>query len=486
VVERERPGLVSVGWCVVAALIIAYLLVFALNTVARLPRPVEYMYGESVVLDLTRRVSRGESLYPASDHLPLAVTAYTPLYYLLVGRLDQVFGDDYTPGRVVSLVSTLGAALLLVYSVRRASGRWLGGLLAGGFFLTQNMTVLLWGPLHRVDLLALLLTLSGLALAASGRVNLSILPFVLAALTKQTYLIAPAAVCLALYPDRRAVLRFAVLFAASLGGAVLVAQFLTGGWFLWHTVLANANPLDEANLRAMVGAFLHFNGMPLLAAAALFSLPARPDERVWRFYFLGTLLLVLGFAKIGASSNYWLETTAAIAALIGLLANRLATDSCVRAPITEAGLALLVIGSLLVPMPGYQAVTSEALHQLRTGEVAGVHPEVTVGPLVAAEPGEVLTDEPALAVAAGQPIAYEFVIFDLLASQGLWDDRPILDAIEARRFTLVVLSTPVETPPEKARWSPSLTAALRSSYTPVGYQDGYWLYRPVPLAKGDE
>jgi hypothetical protein len=57
---------------------------------------------------------------------------------------------------------------------------------------------------------------------------------------------------------------------------VLAAHLVTGGWFLWHTVVANANPFDEANLRAMLGAFLHFNGVPLLAAAALFSLPPLP------------------------------------------------------------------------------------------------------------------------------------------------------------------------------------------------------------------
>ena len=98
---------------------------------------------------------------------------------------------------------------------------------------------------------------------------------------------------------------------------------------------------------------------------------------------------------------------------------------------------------------------------------------------MAAEPGEVLTDEPALAVAAGKPVLYEFVIFDLLTSQERWDEHPILEAIEAQRFALVILTTPLDAPPEQERWSPSLTAALKSSYTSAGYQEGYWLYRPT-------
>jgi hypothetical protein len=363
-------------------------------------------------------------------------------------------------------------------------GRWHGGLLAGGFFLTQNMTVLLWGPLHRVDLLALCLALCGLALASSGRGRLAAVVLALAVLTKQSYLVAPMAVFAALWPNRREMLWFGGFFSLVLGAAVTLATALTDGWFLWHTVVANANPFDSENLRAMLGAFLHFNGVPLLAAAALFSLPSLPGERLWRLYFLGALLTLPGFGKLGASSNYWLEMTAATAALIGLLADRLALYPRTRAIITEGGLALLLAGALLVPITGYQAVAQEALHQLPAGQVYGVRGQLLMAPLVAAETGEVLTDEPALAVAAGQPVAYEFVIFHYLASQGHWDEQPILDAIAAQRFALVILSIPLEAPPEQARWSPTLVAALRSSYTRVGYLGDYWLYRPTVTAEG--
>jgi hypothetical protein len=482
--EQQRPGYVAAVWAVVLALIVSYLVLFGLSAAARLPLPVELMYGESIVLDLSRRVARGETLYPAPDHLPLAVTAYTPLYYLLVGGLQRLFGDGYGPGRIVSLVSALGAALALACGVRWAGACWRGGLLAAGLFLTQNMTVLLWAPLHRVDLLALCLTLGGLALATIGRTRLAALPLVLAVLTKQSYLVAPLAVFAVLWPDRRSMLWFGGLFATGLGGAVAVADLLTGGWFLWHTVVANVNPFDEENLRAMLGSFLHFNGPLVLAAAALFALPSRPGERVWRLYFLGTLLTLPGFGKLGSSANYWLELTAASTALVGLLADRLAGRRCARAVLTDGGLVLLVAGSLLVPITGYQAVAREALRLLPAGEVPGVRGQLALAPLVAAEPGEILTDEPALAVAAGQPVAYEFVIFHLLASQGYWDERPILDAIEARRFTLVILSIPLEAPPEQARWSPTLIAALTSSYAPVGYLGDYWLYRPTSAGAG--
>ena len=274
--ERGPPSRVAAAaWTVAVGFIIAYVVVLGVSARARLHHPAEFMYGESIVREIASRVPRGEPLYPSPDRVPLLVTAYGPVYYLLVGGVQRVLGEGYVAGRAVSLVATVCAAGLLAWTVRSASGRWFGGLLAAGLFLTQNMTAFLWAPLHRVDPLALCLTMAGLALATSGRIRLAAVALVLAALTKQTFLIAPVAVFLALWPARRAMLEFAVVFAVGLGGAVVAAQASTGGWFLWHTVLANANPYDERYLWAMVGSFLQFNGLTLLAAAALFSLPWR-------------------------------------------------------------------------------------------------------------------------------------------------------------------------------------------------------------------
>ena len=475
----------AVLWTVAAGLILTYLIVFGISATARLAHSVEYMYGEAVVLAIARRAAEGLPLYPTPDQLPLTVTAYTPLYYLIVGGLQRLFGDGYGPGRAVSLLATLGAAGLLAWSVRRLGGHWAAGLLAAGLFLTQNMTALLWAPLHRVDPLALCFTLGGLALATAGHSRLAVAPLVLAVLTKQSYLVAPLAICAALWPDRRAAAIFGGLFAAGLGGAVLAAQATTGGWFLWHTALANANPYDEEYLRAGLGPFLQFNGLPLLAAAALLTLPSHPGERPWRLYFLGTLPALAAIGKMGASSNYWFELTAASSVLIGLLAARLAARPVLPTAVTEPALAMMVVGALLIPVPGYQAAVHEARSVLSSGGGAFARAQVELAPLVAAERGQVLTDEPALAVAAGRPILFEFLIFQLLAGQGLWDERPLIEAIRARSFELVILSHPLDVAPELPRWTTTFRDALRVAYAPAGEREGYWLYRPMRLGLED-
>ena len=476
----------------VGGLLSLYSVAFAWSAVVRVLRPLEELvYGESWVLDGARRVAQGGVLYPPADRLPLAQTAYTPLYYVVVGELQRAFGDaGYTTGRAVSLVATLLGALVLAWSVARLTGRWSTGILAAGLLLTQNVTVVLWAPLHRVDALALGLTLVGLSLATAGRPYAAALAFLLALLTKQTFLVAPLATCLALWPDRRRMLRFAALFALAVALSVVAAQWLTDGWFLWHTLLANSNVPDFDTFAALVGSFLQFNGLAVLGSAILLTLPERPGERLWRLYFLGCLVTLPSVAKIGASSNYWLELSAATAALLGLGAHRLAGAGSAQlvAPV-------VIAGALLVAVPAYQAVAFESASATRdllrpqspaylslVGD-GGPQPyrvEASFVPRIAREAGDVLTDNPGLAVAAGKRIAFEFQIFQLLEAQGLWSDEPIVKAIFARQFALVVLMHPLDGPLQGTRWTPAIRDALRTAYVPDGRQAGFWVYRPGP------
>jgi hypothetical protein len=476
-------------WALVVGLLVLYLVVFAACAAGRLVRPnEEFVYGESWLLDDARRVADGEGLYGPVDRLPLMHTAYTPIYYLIVGGLDRVLGDSgYTAGRWVSLLATLGGALALAWSVRRISGRWRFGLLAGAFFLTQNLTVLLWAPLHRADGLALAFTLTGLALATGGRPLAAALLFSLAVLTKQTFLVAPLALAVALWPCWRRLLGFGALFGGVLLVAVGVAQWLSGGWFLWHTIIGNSNEAEFDTFAQLMGSFLQFNGLPVLAAAASLLLPGAREERVWRLYFLGTLATLPAIAKIGASSNYWLELSAATAVLLALASQRLAAR-----PETRLVGPVVLAGALLVAVPGYQASAREASDSLGEGLAPSKYmtlvSDVGTAPYrversfverIAAERGEVLTDNPGLAVAAGKPIVYEFQIFQLLHVEGRWAQEPILDAIAARRFSLVALMHPLDGATHGTRWTATIRDALLAAYGPAGQQAGFWLYRPA-------
>jgi hypothetical protein len=492
--DRRATAIAWTLWALVGGLIAVYLGLFALGAVGRLGRPGdEFTYGESWLLDGARRVARGEGLYAPADQIPLMHIAYTPLYYYVVGALQRVVGDTgYTVGRMVSLVATFAGATALAWSLKCLTTRWAFGVLAAGFFLTQNLTALLWAPLHRVDPLALGLTLVGLALATAGRVSLAGIALLLAMLTKQTYVVAPIAVAIALWPCKQSLVRFALVVVG--GGAVAlgIAQWLTGGWFLWHTVTANSNEPDLLTFAALMGGFLQYNGLPVLGAVIALTLPAGPRERLWRIYLIGCLATLPSLAKLGASSNYWLELSAATAAILALASYRLAAWPRARliAPTVLAG-------SLFIAIPGYQAGAVEGaanitdlmqpgssryLSLVGDGDygAAPLRVDARFVEMVAHESGELLTDNSGLAVAAGKRIEFEFQIFQLLNAEGYWSEQPILDAVATRRFSLVALMHPLDGPVDGPRWTPALRQALQRAYVPAGEMGGFWLYRPRP------
>jgi len=331
-------------------------------------------------------------------------------------------------------------------------------------------------------------TLVGLALFTDGRTSAAAVLFVLAFFTKQTFIVAPLAAAISLWPYRARLVRFAAIVIGGIVAGVAVGQWLTRGWFLWHIVTANTNQPDLVTFAALMGNFLQFNGLPVLVALASLALPAAPGERVWRTYFIGSLLTLPTLAKLGASSNYWLELTAATAALLALASCRLMTW-----PATRLLAPTLLAGSLLIAVPGYQAtavtVTKTAVELLHppTPRYLSLVGDVSAAPYrvdasfvekMAREPGELLTDNSGLAVAAGKRIQFEFQIFQLLHAEGHWSERPILDAIAARRFSVVALMHPLDGPIEGTRWSPALQAALEDAYVPVGSEAGFWIYRP--------
>jgi hypothetical protein len=200
-------------WTLATGLIIMYLVAAGWSFYERVRTSSEFVYGEAVILDETHRIRLGQPLYPAPTALPLTVTAYPPVYYFIVSWLQQFSGDlGYTMGRLVSMGAVLVSAALIAWSVKSIAGRWCGGLLAAGLFLTRNLAVLLWAPAHRVDTLALCFTLPGLSLATRGRTTVAALPLGLAILTKQSYLAAPLCVVLTLWPRRRSIVGFGALF----------------------------------------------------------------------------------------------------------------------------------------------------------------------------------------------------------------------------------------------------------------------------------
>lgn len=68
-------------------------------------------------------------------------------------------------------------------------------------------------------------------------------------------------------------------------------------------------------------------------------------------------------------------------------------------------------------------------------------------------------------VAAGRPIELQPFELSQLAYSGVWDQGPLLQAIESRRYPVILIYTNDETPPiDDYRWTPEMRAAIDRSY----------------------
>ena len=94
-----------------------------------------------------------------------------PLYTYLVAPLVAWFGPQFWPGRLVSLLSSLGLAALIAAVIRRESGRWTFAVAGAGLFLMgQGFSRGSYDTI-RPDPLMLLLAFAGLATLRFSRGN---------------------------------------------------------------------------------------------------------------------------------------------------------------------------------------------------------------------------------------------------------------------------------------------------------------------------
>lgn len=460
------------------------LAVWGANARAALEYRYNLNYGEGPLLDQAARIARGEPLYDADlSEPPYTITNYPPLYMMLQAPFVSWFGASFTYGRILSLVSGALAALFLVLIIRAITHDWPAAL-AGGLALLSTPYIAYWSSLARIDTLALMLSLAGIwlavrwpqrdpALLAAG------LLMVLAALTRQTYLLAaPMATFAWLWGSRYrySALVFAVAFGAIALAALAVLLVSTKGGFFFHIVTANVNALDPE----IVGSYFReiLRALPFflagIAAFVLLGFIQRPTDPYWDArprhgatlwwlaapYALGAVAVALTIAKVGSDMNYLYELmTAACLCAAGLInwARRLLL---IRAALF-ALLALQVWWASDLMTGKYALLTEE-----RTRAQAEMDQLYAT---VRDADGAVLADEyMGLLTLAGKPILFQPFEMSQLAQAGLWDERPFVAALERGDYPRVLLYQPYRNPGLRfERWTREMLRAINEHYRPT-------------------
>ncbi len=274
---------------------------------------------ETPAMQAIRRIVEGQPLY-AQPTLDYVAPIYAPLFFYLSALVTHVVGVNLAAPRLVSLVASLGAAVLVGYLVWGETRRMLLALVGAGLFISTTTLSSLSLDLARVDPLCLFLLLAAIATARAAQrqhaqtaraVWLNLASGVLtglAILTKQTAFTMALPLLVVAVLDRRwrSALAYliGVVATTSLGALLLYAQF--GSWveyFLVRLPRQHSLSLDQ------VGVFWSQKLLPgasiLLLFAGVFFVGRglRRDYGVVRFWLLVSLGM-LGLAW-GATLNRW-------------------------------------------------------------------------------------------------------------------------------------------------------------------------------------
>ncbi len=319
----------SVPAVVIAWGAILFLVLFAWVAFSRLTYPYELEWMGGAMVDHLCRVIDGQPVYcaPTAEYVPFL---YTPLQYWLSALLAvTVTGEGFLPMRLVSLVATCVAMVLVFSFVRRRTGRSLAAaaallVFAGGYFVAGT-----WYDTTRADALCVCLSLIGLTvLERGGGLRSAVvagLVMVLAYFAKQTaFGLAVAFAVATVFASPRRAGAFLLAFA----GAWLAATFLmdgaTDGWFSFYTWTM---PRRHGLMRHPLVTFWWFDLRalwPSLAAIAwLFVVRLRERPRgpvlrdlAWGGGWLGVALL--SRMHDGGAVNVLMPAIVGVALLVGL------------------------------------------------------------------------------------------------------------------------------------------------------------------------
>jgi hypothetical protein len=497
------------------------------------PYPTDTLEG--TLLHEARLLRAGEALYQPLELYRFVSAPYPPLHPVVITLADLWAGPHmFWGGRMVSFIAALTIGALVVLIVRRASGSWLAGGLAAALFLSAP-PVVIWAARIKPDMGALVWTALGLLLATralmrddrrprafglqpsasslqpSAFLVGAIVCFVCAFSTKQTAVAAPLAVGLALLAadmdDYRAGLHLGyvwrlpirwrtLIYGVAYLGATLTVWVLldlvTGGQYTVHVWWGG-----QRTQWWMPGLFLKVVGLlqpylPLLLLGLVLLPLARRDRHllVLASYALVAPLTLLGGGETGGNHNHLLETLLAYAiagsTVVGLAAGRLrsggeAAQEQPDNPRISMGLPVwlrLAVFGILVLQLALLVRPHEWYGSELTPNVKDTLERFLV--FMRETPGEILADDPGLLLMAGKPIRYnDASTMGPAAATGKWDQRGLLDDINNRRFSAIMIPVDVRTEQfdHAGRWSPEVIAAIREHYR-VLYRDRIMTYIP--------
>lgn len=410
-----RGGLSRETWCVVilAALIGSGLAVQCALPLAAFTRHISLNNNEGWGAYWSARALSGAPLY-TDDASPLS-NNYTPLGFYITGYFGRFVGDTIVAGRILCFGSFLACGALIAAIVRRFGGVPGWAIVSGTAFLLIAATV---GPRYiaandpqwmaeAVQLAGLLLLIGPApSIPTVKRVLAACLVLIVAGLIKHNQVALPIAATLALaVHDRRAFGIWMVTAAVALAATLLVLHLVFGPAF-FDQVLHHKRVLTTRYLwPAIVSMSFCLPAGMIIALRWRAGIVPAVDFRRTLLVAFAVLATILGIGErlgAGVSQNAHFDAIIAILLLVGMVLSR----SDARSGSTFARLLLMIAVVLPAGVKSMTALPHKA-RQLAALDQTEAAWTKAIG-FLAAQPGLVACERPALCYWAGKPYALDF------------------------------------------------------------------------------
>jgi hypothetical protein len=501
-------GAAALGW---------HFLRYLWHAIVAIRYPFGLDYGEGIVWQQALLIP-GPRMYGDITRFPFIVFHYPPVYHLAVRILAATGVDMLAVGRSISVLSALTVGAVVARLAFLASPNSIGrtakltGSVVAGLTVFCYDPVVVWSMLMRVDLLAVALSFLAVwcvvtSVGRPWRLYAGAFLFLAAMFTKQTSIAAPLATFpVMLLIDRRRTL--AVSAAVLLAGLalLLLLNAYTDGGFLRHIVLYNINRYQfSAVIDGVLSEWPHavFLLITVIGVASLWRRLA--SERRWQnldsfkrdvaenivvrtalvitLYLIVTTCMIATIGKSGASDNYLIEGMCVWSVIIGTLVAS-CTDRLIDYFAGTAPRGQKMIHPFLAVLLGWLLALQMMILPTSSGEFLNITPgNVAVldslTSRIANTQTPVLSDDMVLLLRAGKEVPWEPAIFAELASQGRWDQRLIIDRIEAHAFAMIVTTEPPGTPLYASRYLPDVSRAIDAAYPRTEIVAGRTLHLPA-------
>jgi hypothetical protein len=420
---------------------------------------------------------RDGTLFGDVERYPMVLSNYPPVFLLASAAGFRLLGPSLLLPRLLSFLATLALVYSLFVLLRRRTGDpWLAASFALLFCVPWFVQT--WAATARIDLPAQMLAVAGLLASdrAKGRGgfrrDVPFLLFGLAFYTRQTTLVAPAAVLGALLLDPARRREFPRALAAFLGpvlGALLALSLATDGQAWRHLFpFAAAADYDLAHMARSYGQFFVLASPLVLLGAAGLALHRRVllrgENLPLALYWLLGLAGLATIAKEGAAQNYFIEPWMATLLVAGVAAGAMAEA---RPFARRLGPVLVAVAAAVAMVAGREM--NRLPQAIRAPERARAF--IALDEAVRATEGPILSENMSVLVLNERRVWVDPWAVMLLEKKGLFRPATLVGDCRRGMFALVVTEW-------RLRQIPGVSECLDEAYEPWQDLGPYQLLRP--------